>query len=356
LRGLRQERITLTSVSTGVSTPGRAYRSKEWNQPLVRISAWPDFFIVGAANSGTTSLYTWLKQHPQVFLPALKEPHYFSQIQPSYEQRYMRTYVTEEKAYLKLFRAGAGYPAVGEASPSYLFDAEAPLRIRSAVPHARIIVLLRDPVERAQSHYLMDSREGVQDRPFYEAIEEDWKRGRKGWGVSHLYVELGLYADQVKRYLSTFRSEQVLILMFEELRKASQNGNSALAKVLRFLEIDVNCVGRIDTSNAENSYGVPRWSWARRIAGSNRVRRIGQILVPPSLGSNQTVKRLIFQRFFVKSAPRPQIDPRAQDLLCSIFDPDVRALEASLGRALPDLRRTWSLKPPKLSQRRSATA
>jgi hypothetical protein len=331
----------LTPAATSASSPDRSYQSGEWDRASRRLSAWPDFFVVGAANSGTTSLYTWLTQHPEVFVPALKEPHYFSQIRPSYEQRYMRTYVTQERAYLKLFRRGAGCRAVGEASPSYLFDAETPLRIRNAVPHARIIVLLRDPVERAQSHYLMDAREGVQDRPFYEAIEEDWNRSRKGWGVSHLYVELGLYAGQVKRYLSTFGSGQVLILMFEELRRASQNRKSALAKVLQFLDVDVSYLDRIDTSNAENSYGVPRWSWARRIAGSNRVRRVGQILVPPSWGSNQTIKRLIFQRFFVKSAARPQIDPRARDLLCSIFDPDIRALETYLARALPDLRHTW---------------
>jgi hypothetical protein len=151
-----------------------------------------------------------------------------------------------------------------------------------------------------------------------------------------------LYSGQVKRYLNTFGSKQVLILMFEELRRVSQNRKSALAKVLQFLDVDVSYLDRIDTSNAENSYGVPRWSWARRIAGSNRVRRVGQILVPPRWGSNQTVKRLIFQRFFVKSASRPQIDLRARELLCSIFDADIRALEAYLGRALPDLRHTWT--------------
>jgi hypothetical protein len=308
-----------------------------------RLSAqvWPNFFIVGAANSGTTSLYRCLNQHPEVFLPALKEPHYFAQVRPSYGQRYMRTYVTEKKAYLKLFRGGAGYRAIGEASPSYLFDAEAPLRIRSVVPHARIIMLLRDPLERAHSHYLMDVREGVQDQHFYKAIEQDWYRSGKGWGRSHLYVELGLYAEQVDRYITTFGPEQVLILMFEELRSASLNGKSALAKVLRFLEVDMSYLDRVDTSYAENSYGIARWGWAQRLAGSNRVRRLGQILVPPSLGSNQAVKRVIFQRFFVKSAPRPEIEPGARDLLCSIFDPNIRALEERLDRRLPDLRRTW---------------
>jgi hypothetical protein len=312
---------------------------------LAQLPAWPNFFIVGAANSGTTSLYTCLNQHPQVFLPALKEPHYFAHVRPSYEQRYMRTYVTEQNAYLKLFRSGAGYPAIGEASPSYLFDVEAPARIRRFLPHAKIIMLLRDPVERAHSHYLMDLREGAQSEHFYRAIEEDWYRSQKGWGVSHLYVELGLYAEQVSRYLNTFGSQQVLILMFEELRRASENGKSALAKVLRFLQVDPDYLDRIDTSYAENSYGVARWSWARRLAGSNRVRRVGQILVPASFGSNQAVKRLIFQRFFVKSAPRPEMDPRAKDLLCSIFEPDIRALEKLLQQRLPDLRHTWEAQP-----------
>jgi hypothetical protein len=307
--------------------------------------AWPNFFIVGAANSGTTSLYTWLKQHPEVFLPALKEPHYFAQVRPSFEQRYLRTYVTEETAYLKLFRRGAVYRVIGEASPSYLFDAEAPLRIHSVVPQAKIVILLRDPVERAHSHYLMDVREGVQDRDFYQAVEEDWYRSQKGWGRSHLYVELGLYAKQVDRYLSTFGSQQVLILMFEEMKGAAHNGKSALAKVLRFLDVDVSYLDQIDTSYAENSFGVARWSWARRLAGSNRVRRVGQILVPPSLGSNQAVKRLIFQRFFVKPGPRPEVDRRARDFLCSIFDPDIRALEERLDRRLPELRRTWAPLP-----------
>jgi Sulfotransferase family len=110
-----------------------------------RFSGWPDFFIVGAANSGTTSLYMWLNQHPQIFLPPLKEPHYFSQVKPSYEQRYLRTYVTEEKEYLKLFRKEAGYRAVGETSSSYLFTAEAPLRIRHAVPNAKVIFCFGTP-------------------------------------------------------------------------------------------------------------------------------------------------------------------------------------------------------------------
>jgi hypothetical protein len=307
-------------------------------KPSMRIN-WPNFFIVGAANSGTTSLYTYLNQHPEVFLPALKEPHYFSQIRPAYEQRYMRPYVTDETAYLQLFRKAGGYKAIGEASTSYLSDPEALRRIRDMVPNARIIIILRDPVERAHSHYLMDVREGRQNLPFFAALQDDWNRKDKGWGVSQLYVELGMYAEQVKRYLRAFGPEQVIILMFEELKGAAAKG--ALAKVLRLIDVDLSYLSQIDMCYVENSFGIARWSWTRHIAGSNLARRVGQSLVPMRMGSNHTIKRLIFQPYFVKPAPRPDIDPRARDWLISIFDPNIRELEGILGGKLPNLRRTW---------------
>ncbi len=306
---------------------------------------WPNFLIVGAASSGTTSLYTYLKQHPEVFLPALKEPHYFAQLRPVWEQRYLFTYVTEESEYLALFAKASGYRAIGEASPSYLWCPEAPARIHRAIPGAKIVILLRDPVERAYSHYLMNLREGLQRRPLFEALQEDFNRRAKGWGVSQLYVELGLYAEQVRRYLETFGAAQVRIVMFEELRRSSENQKSALAGVLRFIGADPRYLDRIDTSYAENSFGIARWTWARRLAGSNWARRAGQLLVPKSRGANHAIKRLIFQRYFVKSVPRPEIDPVSRQWLCEIFDPDLRALEAMLGRELPELRRSWMREP-----------
>ena len=302
---------------------------------------WPNFFIVGAANSGTTSLYGYLKQHPDVFMPALKEPHYFAQVSPSHEQRYLRTIIREEAAYLRLFHRAEGYKAIGEASPSYLWEANAPYRIRRAIPHAKIIILLRDPVERAYSHYLMDVREGLQNLPFHEALREDRNQRKKGWSVSHLYVELGLYAEQVRRYLEAFGSDRVLILMFEELTKSALNGKSVVANVLRFLGLNIAPLREIDTRLAENGFAAARWSWTRRMAGANWARRAGQILVPASLGSNHTIKRLVYQRYFVKAVPKPPMNELAGEWLRSIYHPDLSALEARVGRELPELRRSW---------------
>jgi hypothetical protein len=302
---------------------------------------WPNFFIVGAANSGTTSLYGYLKQHPDVFMPALKEPHYFAQLTPSRDQRFLRTIIRDEPAYLRLFHRAQHYRAIGEASPSYLWEPNAPYRIRRAIPHAKIIILLRDPVERAYSHYLMDVREGLQELPFREALQRDWTQGKKGWSVSHLYIELGLYAEQVRRYLEVFGPERVLILMFDELTKSALNGKSMVADVLAFLDLDVAPLADIDTSLAENGFAAARWAWTRRMAGANWVRRAGQILVPVSLGSNHTIKKLVYQRYFVKAVPKPPMDEQAGEWLRSIYAPDLSALEAIVGRELPELQRSW---------------
>jgi hypothetical protein len=308
----------------------------------IKAMIWPNFFIVGAANSGTTSLYSYLRQHPEVFLPALKEPHYFSQINPSHDQRYLRTLIRDERTYLGLFTRAQGYKAVGEASPSYLWDATAPHRIRAAVPHAKIIILLRDPIDRAYSHYLMDVREGLQSLPFTEALQADWNRQDKGWSVSQLYVELGLYAEQVRRYLEVFGAGQVLAITFEQLTRSVGNARAIVGEVLRFLNLDLSALPQIDTSRVENSFAAARWSLTRRLAGANWVRRMGQLVVPVRFGANHAVKTMVYQRYFVKAVPKPPMSDHAREWLRSIYGADLASLEGLLCRSLPELRRSWS--------------
>lgn len=164
----------------------------------------PTFFIVGAAKAGTTSLYAYLKHHPQVVFFDMKEPHFYAGLHPSPSQRHRIPGVQDRRDYLALFRKASSSVAIGDASPSYRWSAVAPFRIRDDIPDAKIIVLLRDPVERAFSHYLMDHREGVTDLGFYDALVTDMNRPDKGWGISQLYVEIGMYASPLERYLDVF--------------------------------------------------------------------------------------------------------------------------------------------------------
>ncbi len=200
------------------------------------------------------------------------------------------------------------------------------------MPDAKIAIILRDPVERAHSHYLMDYREGVQDLSFYEALVRDMNRREKGWGVSALYFELGQYARQVRRYLETFPPDQIKILFFEDFRC---DVKLVLRRLAAFLELDTGAIDRIDTSTAHNSYAEPRGRLTRRLAGAKLSRILGRTIVPRKAG------QFIFEKFFLRHAHKPPIDPRARDLLCALYDPDVTELERTLGCPLPQLRCSW---------------
>src|SRR6267142_5190973 len=112
---------------------------------------WPNFFIVGAPKAGTTSLYHYLRQAPGVFLPICKEPHYFSLSEPTPGSCLLFRPITRKSKYLALFRGSEHHKARGDASPSYLVTESAAIRIRAEVADAKIIIMLRDPIQRAFS-------------------------------------------------------------------------------------------------------------------------------------------------------------------------------------------------------------
>jgi len=159
---------------------------------------WPNFFIVGAPKAGTTSLYNYLRRAPGVYMSPRKEPRYFTTINPVGVTA-MRP-VRDRAEYLRLFQGAKDEVAIGEASVTYLRDPETPKRIKEVVPGSRIIMLLRDPVERAFSDYLMHVREGWQTLSFQEVMRTD------------LYLGKGFYAQQVKRYLDIFGPQRVKII------------------------------------------------------------------------------------------------------------------------------------------------
>ena len=164
----------------------------------------PNFFVVGAGKAGTTSLYNYLKAHPQIYMSPIKEPHHFATDidVTAFSEDYRKTclqdvsgyvrgdmtepvhvaHVTGRDDYLRLFRHAVDEVAIGEISNSYLVSKRAAVEIRAAVPHARIIMVLRDPVARAYSQYLMDLRIGYVRRSFMEEFETDVARPDASWG------------------------------------------------------------------------------------------------------------------------------------------------------------------------------
>lgn len=217
----------------------------------------PNLFVVGAAKSGTSMLHAILNTHPDIYMSPIKEPHFFAkEIDPGKFQQDLRNannfhagdyfrsdplmplhaaFIRDEKQYLALFREAATQKYWGEASPSYLFSKIAPQEIVNFCNEAKIIIILREPVERIVSHYQMDILAGLQkEKNIYEGVMQDYKQKEKGWGISHLYVELSRYKDQVRNYLKLFDPSRVLILDFNVLRSRPEK---LFEQISIFLEI-----------------------------------------------------------------------------------------------------------------------
>ncbi|MFC1859917.1 sulfotransferase domain-containing protein [Thermodesulfobacteriota bacterium] len=181
----------------------------------------PNFLIVGAAKSGTTSLHDYLRQHPDIFLPEWKEPSFFIADPAGIVHRTGTLF-----SYLQLFKNSENHTAIGEASTGYLYDEGAPKGIKKALGSIKILIVLRDPVEMSYSLYNHQVRkEGETLKTFEEAlaVEHDrfkdpaFKQKCYGWHANFYYYHRGLYYEQVKRYLETFDSSNILIIRFKDI-------------------------------------------------------------------------------------------------------------------------------------------
>ncbi len=198
----------------------------------------PNFFIAGAARSGTTTLWACLKEHPRVFLPPgmmEKEPAYFSSLKKS-------RFNTPDKYHALFNAAGGEHRWVGEASTAYLTDPKCAGKIYEYNPEARIVIILRNPVHRAYSLYNWMSREGFEyAATFEEALELESARAAKTipnyyepeYYYNFMYYSSGLYHEQVRRYIELF-GERVCFLVFEDLIR---DIDAVFASVCRFLQV-----------------------------------------------------------------------------------------------------------------------
>lgn len=277
-------------------------------------SPWPNLFIVGASRAGTTSLSRYLGAHPEIFMTPFKEPHFFSG-----HRHPLLPFVHDQNAYLRLF-AGAREPVRGEASTSYLANEAAAVRIKEVSPDARILIALRDPVDRAYSVFWRRVRTGLERRSFAAAVAQELD---PGFGEPSSYAWSSRYAGNVRRFLRVF-GPNVRIVVFEELIRDVPR---ELAGVFAFLGVDAAVAERIPPEK-HNPFAMPRNRLAARLLGSSRARRVGRALVPFAL-------REPLERRLVETRAKPPIDRETERLLIEFFAPDVRELATLLGRSLP---------------------
>lgn len=219
----------------------------------------PNFLILGAPKAGTTSLYHYLKQHPDVFMPSDKEPNIFFHLNNSTVYRdalttHLRHDDTETKydCYLDLFK-GAKAKAIGEASTLYLPFAHAARNIKAHLPQVKLIAILRNPAERAYSHYvhlLRDNREPI--KTFAEALAAESERVASNWYPSFHYRTLGYYHAQLSSYLALFPKENLRVYLFEDLKEPQKLATD----IFRFLGVDERF--QPDVSLQLNASGLPK--------------------------------------------------------------------------------------------------
>jgi hypothetical protein len=292
----------------------------------------PNFFVVGAARSSTTSLHLYLSQHSEIFIPRRKEMHFFASdyfpcTGPGDEDM-NRLVIRDEEQFTHLYDKATGMKAIGETSAFYLCLPGTAERIAQAVPDAKIIMILREPVTRAYSAYMHLVREGREKLGFAEGLSREAERKRQGYEPMWWYKELSLYSSQVQHYLDVFGRDRVKVLLYEEFYADLEQG---LRDIFAFLGVKEDVP--IDTSTRFNSAGEVR---QRRlyafltdfIRNPNAFEKAIKSLIPRNLRLVWGAKAV---NMLVHAAP---INPQIKTELKAFFTEDVAKLEQLLQRDL----------------------
>ncbi len=292
----------------------------------------PNFLIIGAAKAGTTSLHSFLAQHPQIYLSPVKEPNFFAlegekldfpegTISPGY----LAQCKTDLKAYQEQFQAATNQKATGEASPLYLYASQAPQRIKSYLPDVKLIAILRNPVERAYSNFLHHIREGFETyTDFGEALKAEEERIQEKWWWGFYYLQGGFYYQQLQRYFQIFDPQQIRIYLYEDLKTQPVE---LLQDIFQFLGVDSKFIP--DTSAQYNVGGVPKnQTWYRFLTTKNPLKEPFKLLFPASLRKSLVLK------LKNKALAKPQLSSGIQAQLREAYREDIFKLQDLIGRDL----------------------
>ena len=309
---------------TTTTVPAKA---RTTNQATKHTTVRPSFFVVGAPRCGTTALCQYLGQHPELYIPYVKEPHFFGS-----DLSTRRGFSTVDE-YLELFEQARGMRS-GEGSTWYLYSKRAAQEIFDFDPEAKIIVMLREPVQMLQSwhgHAVLRGHEDIYDFAAALDAEADRRQGKrlpKGSPIEKLlYSEVPLYADQLERYLKVFPREQVKVIVYDDF---AADNLLTVRETYEFLGVDPELVPQKTVTNAN---GLPRSRFVQRFVEHQpaAVRRVVKALLPREQRTKllDAVREANSQR-----APRVALDAELEQRLRELFAPQVERVSEMLGRDL----------------------
>lgn len=296
----------------------------------------PDFLLVGAAKSATSSLHLYLNQHPEIRMPDIKESWFFSFLDepPAYTSPgVLNSVVSRLEDYVRLFDGAAPTQKLGDASPSYLYTYEDAIRnIRAVYPPERlaalrIVISLREPVSRAFSQYWTFKRFDQEPLPFEQATDASViaRRLADNWNIFYDYTGFGRYYEQVKAYLDAFGRERVLVVLYDDIEK---DPVAVCRSIFAFLGVDAEFVPNV-RFKYNNLTGEARVKWPLRVLTSrNPIKRLVAAVIP------KPVRQMILYGTGKLLLKRGALSDSSRQALTRAFADDVVRLEGLIGRDL----------------------
>lgn len=290
----------------------------------------PNFFIVGAPKCGTTAMYNYLSQHPDIFMPEVKEPHFFG------SDIYAPYFIRDKEKYLSIFSKAKNEKRVGEASVWSLYSKHAASEIKACYPDASIIIMLRNPVDMIYSYHsqrLYNCTEDITD--FEAALEAEGQRKQSlllpkfPYPIHGLfYREIAKYTDQVERFLKVFDHKQVKIIIFDDFKA---NTNQSYKELLQFLEVDANFQPEIKVVNPNK---LPRSTGFKKLLKQPPLPL--QLIIRALLPSKtlRTKLRTEILKRNIKYVSRPPMNSQLRQRLQEEFFEDIERLSKLLNRDL----------------------
>ena len=282
----------------------------------------PNFFIVGGAKCGTTNISYYLNSHPKIFFSELNEPYYFCKwdVPEDYSRNSM---ITNIKKYLDLFKNVKDETVVGEASSPYLSCPHAASEIKKAFPNSKILISIRNPIERAHSAYFSYQFMKPNEQNFFQMIKAHEELINKKIFYIDSILESGFYTKSINRFQEIFGEKNVKIIIFEDyIKNTTENLNS----ILNFLGIQ----DKIEfEEQSKGSYRVPKNLLSKTLLNNKKFRKISTILIPT------VMRQKLGDKYFLKQEKKPQMLENERNYLKELYKNEVTDLEKFLGKKLP---------------------
>jgi len=293
----------------------------------------PNFLIVGAAKSGTTSLYHYLKRHPNVYMPdKIKETFFFTgenfeDINPV-GGNYGRGVITSLNEYKKLFEVPENTIAIGEACVGYLYFYKKSINnIKQVLSNPKIIIILRNPIDRAFSNYLHHVKDGFEEHTFEDALKLEDEREKDKWWWGYQLTKAGFYYNQVKAYTENFK--QVKVYLHDDLK---HDAVGLIKNIYEFLEVNSSFTHGI-MKIKYNVSGIPKNKFIHYfLAKPNPFKTAIKTMVNPFLPEEKRKK--LSQILMLKNLEKPQMKPQTREYLKNLYREDILELQDLINRDL----------------------